>query len=93
MTIFSSKVGEGGLGRRSCTQLACHIAKCDYHCLPFCEESPGEALEAIKTVVMQCGVTEHTTCLVATESSFGSGQVNNRITISYSICVLMHAVL
>lgn len=67
--------------------MACHIAKCDYCCLAVYEESPGEALEAIKTVVMQCGITEHPTCLLVTESSLGPGQVSYIVTPRFCECI------
>lgn len=84
MTLFFSQVGEGGIGRRSCAQLACHIANCSYHCLTVCEKSPGEALEEVKSVVIQCGVTEKVTCLLATES-LGSEQVH----VTYDAVVVL----
>lgn len=60
------------MGKRSCAELSAYISKCNYHYLV--PESTSDIQDEIKDVVIQCGVSQQSTCLVATES-LGSTQV------------------
>ena len=76
--VFFIQVGLGGVGRRSCIQLAAYIANMKYHCLtPLHSQTPFvDCVEEIKTVLRQCGLLNQPTVLLATDTAAGEHQVH-----------------
>ena len=84
---WTLQIGVAGVGKRSCAKLSTYISKSNYHCLV--PESTSNIQDEIKHVVIQCGVSQQSTCLVATEN-LGSTQVGLIVYIqgylNYSTC-------
>ena len=64
------QIGIGGVGKRSCLQLAAHITECQYHFLALdYNQNEADCKEELKAILVQCGVEEKQTVLVTSENN------------------------
>lgn len=76
----------GGVGKRSCLELAAHIAGCEYHYLALdYNQNVSDCEEEFKTILMQCGIDNKPTVLVTSESNTKQVQRYNCVYLYKSV--------